>query len=233
MRVAITGANGRLGRELRKLDWPADVRLLPWTREDADLSKEEPTVALVTRERPDVVLHTASATDLVRCEKDRQYGWENVALPALHVARGCIATGARMVHVSTDYVFSGNEPEHPIPTWMRPDPTHYYATCKVAAEVAARAVPRHLVLRTTMKAREPWRHEAAPADMWISHAYYDEVAAFLQRATLEGREGIVHFGARDVNVFEFAKEGRPDVRKVLRSEIKSLALPGDIRLKVE
>jgi len=231
MKVAVTGASGRLGKELLRRPW-AGCELVPLTRADADLSDAEATQRLLQRVRPQVVVHTASATDLVRCERDRQYGWDNIALPALHVAQGCIATGARLVHVSTDYVFSGNEPVHPIPPETRPDPTHYYAVCKVAAEMAARAVPDHLVVRTTMKSREPWKHDAAPQDMWISHSYYDEVAEVLERVTLEGRRGILHFGARDVNVYEFAREGRPTVKPVLRADIKTLQLPGDIRLKV-
>lgn len=232
MRIAITGAGGRLGRELRALDWGAD-EVLPWTREDADLSKDADVLALVQRAKPDVVIHTAASTDLVKCEQDKQFAWENVALPAVHVARACVATGARLVHVSSDYVFSGNEPRHPIPTWMRPEPLNYYSFCKVAAETAARVVPDHLVVRTTMKPRAPWKHPQAPSDMWISHSYYDEVAAFVHRVARSSRQGIVHFGAREINVYEFAKLDRPDVKPVKREDIKTLVLPRDIRLEVD
>lgn len=231
MRVAVTGSNGKLAAELKKLPW-GEHEMLWWTRQDADLSKLEPTLALMRHATPDVIIHTAASTDLVRCEQDKQYGWENVALPALHVARGCVETGARLVHVSTDYVFSGEEPVHPIPTWMRPDPLNFYSMCKVAAETAARVVPDHLVIRTTMKARAPWKHPQAPVDMWISHSYFDEVAAFVRKFALTDRHGIVHYGARHVNVYEFAKVDRPDVKPVQRADIKTLVLPRDVRLEV-
>lgn len=231
MRIAITGAKGRLASELLKLSWPGH-ELRRWTREDADLSKWEPTEALFARELPQLVIHTAASTDLVKCENDKQYGWENVALPAIHVARACAQIGTRLVHVSTDYVFSGEEPVHPIPTWMRPDPLNFYSMCKVAAESAARVVPDHLVLRTTMKARAPWKHPQAPQDMWISHSYFDEVAAYLHKVAASDQQGIVHFGARDVNVYEFAKQDRPDVKPVQRSDIGTLRLPRDVRLQV-
>lgn len=232
MKLALTGANGRLAKELLALEWPRDVAILKWTRADADLAKWEPTEALFRRDAPDVVLHTAASTDLVRCENDKQYGWDNVAMPAVHVARGCAQSGARLVHISTDYVFSGEEPVHPIPTWMRPDPLNYYSLAKMAAETAARVVPDHCVVRTTMKARAPWKHPEAPVDMWISHSYFDEVARFVQRCVLERRRGIVHFGARHVNVHEFAKLDRPDVKAVRRADIKTMRLPGDVRLEV-
>lgn len=230
MRVAVTGAAGRLGRELQALDWGAHT-LLPWTRKDADLTDAREVQMLFLRDAPDVVVHAAAWTDVAGCEKDKQRAWENIALATVHVARACADRGVRLVHVSTDYVFSGEESEHPIPVATRPDPINYYALCKVAAEAAARVVPDHLVVRTTMKARGAWKHHVAPTDMWISHSYFDEVADFLREvATLEQR-GIVHFGVRDVNVFEMARADRPDVRGVAREELTSVPLPGDIRLK--
>lgn len=232
MRIAITGANGRLAKELLALDWQgADI--LTWTRADADLSQWEPTQALFQRDRPDVVIHTAASTDLVKCEQDKQYAWENVAMPAVHVARGCVETGARLVHVSTDYVFSGNEPVHPIPKGTRPEPLNYYSFCKVAGETAARVVPDHLVIRTTMKPRAPWKHAQAPVDMWLSHSYYDEVAAYIRKVALTDRRGILQHGARQINVYEFAKQERPDVMPIKREDVKTLTLPSDVRLEVD
>lgn len=232
MRVAVTGATGRLGRELCALDW-GEHRVLPWSRTDANLTDARAVHALFVRDAPDVVVHTAAWTDVAGCEKDKQRAWDNVALAAVHVARACADRGARLVHVSTDYVFSGEEPEHPIPVATRPDPVNYYALCKVAAEAAARVVPDHLVVRTTMKARGPWKHPVALTDMWISHSYFDEVAAFLRDVATSQRQGIVHFGVRDVNVFEMARVDRPDVRPTTRREVASVPLPGDIRLKRE
>ena len=210
MRVALTGAEGRLGRALQAVDWPAHVRLLPWTRADADLADEAATLGLFHRARPHVVIHAASATDVGRCEREKQWAWDNIALATLHVARGCLQGGARLVHLSTDYVFSGEEPEHPIPPSMRPDPTHYYAVCKVAAEVAARAVPDHLVVRGSLKERGPWKHPQAPEDMWQTLTFYDEAAPQVRDLALGEARGIAHLKGRDVNVFEYAASTRPD-----------------------
>lgn len=232
MRIAITGAAGRLAAELLKLDW-APHEILPWTRADADLARWEDAARVFARDEPALVIHTAASTDLARCEEDKEYAWENVALPAIHVARACNARGSKLVHVSTDAVFSGEEPVHPIPSSMRPDPINYYGVCKLAAESAARAVPDHLVVRTTMKARGPWKHPQAPTDMWISHSYVDEVAAYLRKVAVGDRTGVVHFGVRHVNVFEFARIDRPDVKPVLRADIKTLRQPRDLRLEVD
>ena len=231
MKVAITGSAGRLGRALQQVPWPAGITLLPWTRADADLSKPEQASALFARAAPDVVVHLASSTDLVRCERDRAFAWENVALPALHVVRGCLATGARLVHLSTDYVFSGREAVHPIPAETAPDPTHAYAVCKVAAELAARAVPDHCVVRTSLKAPGPWKHAQAPVDMWQSILFYDEAAPLVRDLALSRRQGVVHLPGRDVNVFEYAASTRADVKPVKRADIGTLVLPGDVRLK--
>lgn len=229
--IAITGAAGRLGKLLLEQDWNEE-EVVGWIREKhTDLSREDGAFWLFDRYVPRLVIHCASATDLVRCEKDRQYCWDNVAMPAINVARACVAYGIRLVHVSTDYIFSGDEPTHPIPPETRPDPVNYYAMAKVAAESAARVVPNHLIFRTTMKERGPWKHQQAPTDMWMSHSYYDEVAPLLRDAALSSRVGIMQSGVRDINVYDFAKLERPDVEPVLRADIKDLRLPGDIRMQ--
>lgn len=233
MRVAITGAAGRLGRALRAVPWPADVELLPWTRGDADLADEPAAARLLDRVKPRVVIHAAAATDLARCERDKQFAWENVALPALHVARGCIRVGARMVHMSTDYVFSGEEPARPIPPSARPEPLHYYAFCKAASEMAARAVPDHLVVRCSLKDRGPWKHAQAPQDMWQTITYYDEAAPLLRDLALGGRQGVVHLPGHAINVYEYARSTRPDVRPVRRADLGAVRLPGDVRLRAD
>ena len=67
--------------------------------------------------------------------------------------------------------------------------------------------------------------------MWQTLTFYDEAAPQVRDLALGEARGIAHLKGRDVNVFEYAASTRPDAVRVKRADIKSLRLPGDVRLR--
>jgi dTDP-4-dehydrorhamnose reductase len=151
-RLLITGATGSLGRAVHRQallgGWETTgthfaqgsgsgsgrtVRLD--IRDPADVRR------VIASARPDVVIHTATG-------KDRD-DWETTADGAAHVAVATAAAGVRLVHVSTDAIFSGREIHYD--ESARPDPTSRYGAAKAAAETAVRAIaPDAAVIRTSL-----------------------------------------------------------------------------------
>lgn len=228
-KVAINGANGRLGSELLKLKWNLDV--VGWTRKDADLSKENEVEKLVSSEMPDIIIHTASATDLVKCENDRQYSWKNIVLPTINIVKQCNRWGIKLAHISSNYVFSGEEPIKPIPIETAPNPLNVYGFGKSVSEAVVMTLKNYAIIRLSVKDKGPWKHDKAPTDMWQTICHYDEAAEYIQKVVMNDEKGIMHFGTKNINVFEYAKSTKPDVQPITRNQIKTLKLPGDIRLK--
>ena len=199
-KIAITGSNGRLGSELLKLKWDG-LEVIGWTRRDADLSKEKEVETLVSRDLPDIIIHTAAATDLTKCENDKLFAWNNITIGTVNIVKYCNENHIKLVHISTDYIFGGDEPVKPIPTWMRPNPLNYYSICKVASETAVMTTNNYAIIRLSVKNREPWKHDKAPTDMFQTICYYDEAAQFIQKVIMNEERGILHYGTKDVNVF--------------------------------
>lgn len=149
MRVLVTGAAGFVGRRLVGRA-PDHVEVVgTWRRQRppgavpahrVDLADRAATMALVERLAPDVVVHTAYATaDLGR----------DVVATTTHVADATAASGAALVHLSSDVVFSGEDA--PYAEAAPPSPVSAYGRAKAAAEAeVAVAVPDAAVVRTSL-----------------------------------------------------------------------------------
>ena len=147
-RVLITGGTGHLGTSLVRravaAGWSAVGTYFTEPSETADerLDVTDPAAVQRTlrRVRPDVVVHPAAGRD----------DWRVVADGAAHVAVAAAAMGGvRLVHVSSDAVFSGKDVNYD--ESALPDPVYRYGAAKAAAETAVRAVaPGAAVVRTSL-----------------------------------------------------------------------------------
>ncbi|WP_027482714.1 SDR family oxidoreductase [Deinococcus pimensis] len=228
MRILLTGGTGRLGTELRAL---LPDLIAPRSAE-LDVRDLASVRGAVERERPDLIVHAAAYTDVSGAERDRRACWDVNVTGTRHVARAAREAGARLLHVSTDYVFDGErggyrEDDPPGP------PVNYYALTKLVAEEAARAADRHLVLRTSFRPRE-WPYPVAFSDVYTSQDYVDVIAPDVARIIV-GIERVpfetLHVATERKSVFELARRRRPDVRPGSRTEA-NVRLPSDVSLDV-
>ena len=119
------------------------------TRADADLGDLDAVLRWFEARAPQLIVHCAAWTDVDGCEGDPDRAWRDNATATRHVALAAAATGAALVHVSTDYVFDG---EKPLP--YREDdaraPLGVYGRTKAAAEEhVERHAPRAWIARTS------------------------------------------------------------------------------------
>ncbi len=148
MRVAVTGAAGLLATTLVPLWRRAGAEVIAWTRAELDVTDRRAVVLAVAETRPDALVHAAAWTDVDGAEAHPAEAWRVNVGGAEHVAEACAASGARLVMVSTDYVFDGAG-RRPIEPGTVPAPLGAYGRSKAAGEAAvARAGARCLLLRT-------------------------------------------------------------------------------------
>lgn len=136
MKIMITGANGMLGRTLPAY-FPGH-QLSPVDLDDFDLADPDATDAAVLRAQPDVVVHCAAFTAVDRCESEPDAAFRANAVGSASIARACRRHGARLVAISTDYVFAGDL-DRPYHEWDAPSPRTVYGQSKLAGEEAVRA----------------------------------------------------------------------------------------------
>jgi len=147
MRITVTGANGLVGSRLCRLlvvEGHAVTAVARGERRavgdfqylNCDLADNEGVTRALVATRPEVIVHTASMTEVDACERNPDAAWAANTLAAANVARHAQARGAHLVHVSTDYVFDGLD--GPYDEDARPNPGGVYARTKWLGEEAVR-----------------------------------------------------------------------------------------------
>lgn len=165
MKLLITGARGQLGSELTRLlqldsaQWnnlpfpaPAEALLraerICVDMDELDVQDRAAVAAWVSVEKPDIIINCAAYTNVDGCEENRDLAFEANSLGARNLAIAAEQVGAKLVHLSTDYVFSGTEPV-PRSEWDLCMPQSVYGYTKLMGENYIREFcSRHFIVRT-------------------------------------------------------------------------------------
>ena len=144
--ILIVGAGGQLGRDLARAFHDQAPTAL--TRDDLDVTDAALVARTLGRIAPATVFNAAAYNRVDDAERDPAPAFAANAIGAHHLARAAAEVGARLVHVSTDYVF-GAAGGGPFAEDAPPAPPNAYGVSKLAGEHLVRAAsPRHLVVRT-------------------------------------------------------------------------------------
>ncbi len=146
MRVAVTGAGGRLGRALiealEESPFTGPLGPIAWSRPafDLDTLTADSVAALIERDRPEAVVHAAAWTDVDGCARDPDLAMRRNGAAAGLLAGACAASGVDMVLVSTNEVFDGRRTDGlGYAPDDDPNPINAYGASKLAGERAASA----------------------------------------------------------------------------------------------
>ena len=162
MKIMITGCRGQLGTELQKQlmeggcalgPIPERLKNAPVVAVDVselDITDREATIAFVRRHQPDTVINCAAMTNVDGCEAARDMAFKVNALGPRNLAMACDKINARLVHISTDYVFSGKPTGGiPLDECAIPKPVSAYGETKLLGEeYVQQFCRRHIIVRT-------------------------------------------------------------------------------------
>ena len=147
-RILLLGGSGRLGRTLTAA-WHNRHDLLLPGRTQLDLARPETLAAALDAFHFDTLVNTAGLTSPDACEDNPELAHHvNAESPGM-LALACAQRGARLIHLSTDYVFAGNDSE-PLDEQAPTEPVNVYGRSKLAGEQAVLAAcPNALVARVS------------------------------------------------------------------------------------
>lgn len=145
MRVVITGAPGLLGTAVVR-EFSAGHDVVPLDREELDVTDDRAVAERLGADRPDLIVNCAAYNDVDGAEDSAALALGVNAFGVLALARAAAATGAALVHFSSDFVFDG-ETDHPYAEEDRPNPQGTYAASKLLGDWFAAGAPRAYVLR--------------------------------------------------------------------------------------
>lgn len=146
MKILVTGANGQLGREIARQGSGHELILTDVTK--LDITDNAAVRDFFRTVKPQAVIHCAAYTNVDAAESDVDGAFRVNVVGAQNIAAGCLESGARMVYVSTDYVFDGTKQE-PYREFDPVRPQSVYGVTKEQGESIVRQIlGRHYILRT-------------------------------------------------------------------------------------
>lgn len=149
VKVLVTGANGQLGSDVMKELLARGIPCFGTGRADFDLTDFDSAGKFLENNRPDAVIHCAAYTAVDRAEDDEELCRKVNAEGTWNLAQICRGLSAKMIYISTDYVFPGTG-ETPFEADDSKGPLNVYGRTKLAGEEAVRdLVERYFIVRTS------------------------------------------------------------------------------------
>jgi dTDP-4-dehydrorhamnose reductase len=134
MKILITGYKGMLGSDLIKvLKIENQHELILTDVDELDITNFEDVISFLRKEKPELIINVAAYTDVDGCETQRDLAYDVNAVGPKNLAMASKDIGAKLLHISTDYVFSGNN-SNPYNENAETGPNSYYGETKLQAE---------------------------------------------------------------------------------------------------
>ncbi len=151
MKIALIGANGQLGSDIAKVVPARGHDFVALTHADVEITDGESVAAMMQRHEPDIVLNMAAFHKVDVCEDEVEQTFAVNVYGVRSLALSCRAHGAALVHMSTDYVFGGDEARNtPYVETDAPAPINVYGVSKLAGEHLVRyLLERCFIFRVT------------------------------------------------------------------------------------
>lgn len=153
-KILVTGCNGQLGRAIRAEYTGEDIEFINTDVIEQegvtalDISDIEEVLTLVRRTRPDVIINCAAHTNVDACEKEWDAAYRINAIGPRNLSIAAAEVDAKMIHVSTDYVFEGNGTS-PYTEFDAPNPVSAYGKTKLEGENFVKAFSKkYFIFRT-------------------------------------------------------------------------------------
>ena len=206
MRVLITGAGGQLGVDLVRCCEAAGDEVMSATHAVLDVTDRDAVYGCVSVVRPDVVINCAAWTAVDACEGDPERALALNGLAVRWLAESCDRATARLVQISTDYVFDGSL-DRPYHEWDDTAPQSVYGTSKLAGEREALALGASAtvvrtswvcgqngsnMVRTIMRLADQQSELAFVTDQIGNPTFTADLAPMVRRLAIDRHSGIHH-----------------------------------------
>lgn len=221
----LTGGSGSLGRELSR--WRPEI-IAP-SHDALNVISYPDWLTRVQDLKPAVIIHAAAIASVEICEGNKYIADLINVAGTINAVSAAAAVGARLVFISTEYVFAGrgNYTESDVCK-----PINNYGRTKMEGERAVLRYDNSLVIRAPFR-RSPWPYPTAPVDQFTSGRLVHQVAPDIIRAAAMTVKGILHIGGRRRSMLDLAREATPEVQPGMISDWRlktGFLIPADTSL---
>jgi dTDP-4-dehydrorhamnose reductase len=147
-KILVTGANGQLGSELRKLSLNSAHSFVFTDVNELDITDIQACAIFFDKINPDFVINCAAYTAVDKAEIEKELAWKINVDAVKNLVISCVQHDSYLIQISTDYVFNGKS-SVPYKEWNLVDPQSKYGKSKADAELEALRHTKSLVIRTS------------------------------------------------------------------------------------
>ncbi|RXT04503.1 dTDP-4-dehydrorhamnose reductase [Ammoniphilus sp. CFH 90114] len=220
LRVLVTGAKGQLGVDLVQQFTNSGYEVFGYSRQELDITNFQQVKETLQMVSPNVVIHSAAHTKVDLAESEPDEAFRVNALGTRNIAVASEEIGAKLVYISTDYVFNG-QVSQPYDEFMPTNPLGVYGRSKLAGEQFVQALhSRFFIVRTSwvyglhganfvktmLKLAEDKSELNVVHDQIGSPTFTIDLACFIGELMLSDLYGVYHASNKGTcSWFEFAK----------------------------
>ena len=206
MKFLITGAKGQLGYDLiKELERRGYKDILATDTDNMDITNKEQTIKFIKEYDPDVIFHCAAYTAVDKAEDEEQKAYQINQLGTKNIVESIKNPKTKLVYISTDYVFSGDDIGIYEPDSL-PNPQNVYGKSKYAGEEEVLKYPKHFIVRiswvfgkngknfikTMLNLADTHEEVNVVADQIGSPTYTKDLSFFLVDLALSSKYGTYH-----------------------------------------
>jgi len=223
MKILITGGTGLLGKHLiselekQNIDYYAPSRI------HLNVNTLDSCLSATHTYNPDIVIHCAAIAKYRDVEDNPLTAVKTNVVGTCNILHACMVHNIRMIYISSDHVFDGQDGPYNINDKIRP--LTRYAKTKAAGELAVQTYENSLVIRTSFCPKD-FPFDTAYTDKWTSQDYVDKVAPMIIEKAISSSIGICNIGHSRRSFYDLAKERNPNIKSGSVSEIvKTSTIP--------
>lgn len=244
MKVLVTGFKGQLGFDVVRSLKENNIEVIGVDRDEFDLTNEEATTSFIQNVHPNVIVHCAAYTAVDKAEEEKDLCFNINVMGTRYVASAAKEVGAKVIYISTDYVFDGKG-EEPFKTTDIPNPNNYYGLTKYLGEKEVAAllsdyvilriswafgVNGHNFIRTMLNLSETRNELSVVSDQFGSPTYtydlsfviYDMIKNDVKGTYHVTNEGFTSWYEFACEIFKQANKN-VQVHPILSKDYKTLA----------
>lgn len=149
--ILLTGGNGQLGTELRHLLDEKGISYISTDAQEMDITDEKATLSFIQKLKPTLIYHCAAYTAVDKAEDEGKDLDEKINVDGtINVAKAAKSVGAKLVYISTDYVFDGTKKDGVYKEHDTPNPQNEYGRTKLLGEQAVESIlDEYYIIRTS------------------------------------------------------------------------------------
>lgn len=244
MKYLITGSEGQLGHDIiKELEQRGEKNYLAPTLEEMDITNKEIVDKIIDNYKPDVIFHCAAYTAVDKAEEDKETCYNVNVIGTKNIAEASQKVGAKVVYISTDYVFDGTK-DGIYEVEDNTNPVNYYGYTKLEGEKIVEQLKDYLIVRIswvfgingknfikTMLSLADTKDEiSVVSDQIGSPTYTEDLSKLLVDMVINHKKGLFFATNEEYcSWYEFAKyifeinNKNIKVNKILTKDYKTLA----------